>query len=478
MNDVLGRMGVVVMLLSACGSAGDASPPETDDGTGGGGGAAIDSGASAGGTNKTGGTSGAGGGTSGTGGRTTGSGGKTGAGGTNGTGGTNGIGGTNGTGGSTTGSGGAGGSVPFTPPKCADATTTLPADAPALSSSVFAPINPSGVPFGRTQGDVFTQGMAIDPCNSATLYLCVGQNPTGSAGGLYRTTNAGTSWTKLGPFDGPINVRVDPKDPLHLYVGQGVRGNAIGFWVSKDGGATWTTPQGFKDVSKDKLGGDTDVYRVEPDPADFEHLLVTFHYYWDGCSKGCVAGIIESFDGGDTWTVHDPIPGLLGAGGYNVFFLYNPALGIGNNKTWLYGTQGAGYYRTTDAGGTWTKVTDNSMEHGGGQTYYTRAGTLYVAGTPKLMKSTDNGATFSLGGKPNTNSGFIGIVGDGTHLYTSAHDRYLPFVTTLESDGLTWSDFSAQISNAGSFEMAYDAANGIVYSANEYDGLLALKVKP
>jgi photosystem II stability/assembly factor-like uncharacterized protein len=341
---------------------------------------------------------------------------------------------------------------------------------------VWTPINPSQVVYGNTEVDVFTQGLALDPCNPATIYLTACANPVDATRnpGLYRSTNAGTSWTKIGPFDGPINVRVDPGDPLHLYANQGVRGAAIGFWVSTDGGENWVQPQGFLDAAA--TVNDTDVYHVDPDPADFNHLLLSFHYYWQG---GDTMGVFESFDGGDSFTIHDPVPGLHGAGGYGIFFLHHPGLGIGDGKTWLLGTQGAGNYRTTDAGETWTKVTDNNMDHGGGQIYYTAEGVLFAGGVPNLMKSTDNGATWQLGGNPNkVNWGYIGLIGDGTHLYTSAHDHDGEFQTSLESDGVEWTDYSAQISHAGSFEMAYDAANGIVYSANEYDGLLALKVAP
>ncbi|HEV8248187.1 MAG TPA: hypothetical protein VGP93_20570, partial [Polyangiaceae bacterium] len=368
------------------------------------------------------------------------------------------------------------GSGGFTPPACSNGVTALPADAPALTPGVWTPINPSQVVYGNTEVDVFTQGLALDPCNPATIYLTACANPVDATRnpGLYRSTNAGTSWTKIGPFDGPINVRVDPGDPLHLYANQGVRGAAIGFWVSTDGGENWVQPQGFLDAAA--TVNDTDVYHVDPDPADFNHLLLSFHYYWQG---GDTMGVFESFDGGDSFTIHDPVPGLHGAGGYGIFFLHHPGLGIGDGKTWLLGTQGAGNYRTTDAGETWTKVTDNNMDHGGGQIYYTAEGVLFAGGVPNLMKSTDNGATWQLGGNPNkVNWGYIGLIGDGTHLYTSAHDHDGEFQTSLESDGVEWTDYSAQISHAGSFEMAYDAANGIVYSANEYDGLLALKVAP
>jgi photosystem II stability/assembly factor-like uncharacterized protein len=373
----------------------------------------------------------------------------------------------------------------FVPPSCANGVTALPADAPKLVPGVWTPINPAAVSFGQngTGGrnqDVFTQGMTIDPCNVATLYLAACTNPvTGNAPatpGLYRSTNAGTTWTRLGPFDGPIHVRIDPKDPLHMYVGQGVRGSAAGFWVSTDGGKTFKMPDSFTAKANNSVGGWTnDVYDVAPDPTDFNHVLVSFHSPFEFSTS---SGVLESKDGGSTWIRHYPISPSLGGAGWGVWFLYNPKLGIGNSNTWLLGTQGGGWWRTTDAGGSWTKVTDNSMEHGGGQIYYTKTGTLYAGGTSHTMKSTDNGATWMFGGNPSKpNFGFIGIVGDGTHLYTSSHDHMAEFQTSLESDGIVWGDYSTQISHAGSFEMAYDAANDIVYSANEYDGLLALKVK-
>ena len=76
-------------------------------------------------------------------------------------------------------------------------------------------------------------------------------------------------------------------------------------------------------------------------------------------------------------------------------FLYNPALGIGNSQTWLLGTQGAGYWRTTDSGATWTKVSDNNITHGGSTIYYAQNKVLYASG--RTMHSSDNGATWTNG---------------------------------------------------------------------------------
>jgi len=369
--------------------------------------------------------------------------------------------------------GGTGGSG-VAPACCANPPAALPAGAPALEPSVWKNVGPAEVPFGSQ--NVFTQGMAIDPCNPATLYLTVtGYNPSDFKilpGGLFKTTDAGSHWSKLGAFDSGLNLRIDPKNSQHLYFGNGVRGNA-GFWVSTDGGATWTQPQGFKDVSKNSLGGDTDVYHVEPDPTDFNHVLLSFHWYWDGCSAGCNAGVIESFDGGNTWTVHPPKAEWAGAGGYDILFLFNPALGIGDSKTWLYGTQGKGYWRTTDSGTTWKQVTTNNMEHGGTTIYYTKEGVLYAAGSPSLMRSKDNGATWTTVGP---SAGYLSILGDGKNLYTGRHGT-TQVLTSPESDGLTWSPLGPQEFHEGPFELAFDATNGILYNASITAGMWALKTK-
>jgi hypothetical protein len=461
----------LVSCLVACSASADEAATDVPADDAGAGGTISTAGATgAGGTRMTGGSTAAGG--------TRATGGATGAGGTTGGGAAQGVGGSD-AGSSSGGSSGTGGSGGFVPPTCSNGSTKLPAGAPGLTPGTWKDISPAGVAWGANGNDaIFTQGMALDPCNAATLYVTQsGFNTSTFAtlpGGLWRSTDAGASWSKLGQFDQPLQIRVDPKDPLHLYVGDGVRGGTTGFWVSKDGGQTWTMPQGFQDVSKNSLGGDTDVYHVEPDPTDFDHVLVTFHWYWDGCASGCNSGVLESFDGGDSWTVHPANPGWAGAGGYGVFFLYSPALGIGDDKTWLYGTQGKGNWRTSDSGATWTKVTDNNMEHGGGQLYYTKSKVLYAGGYPSMMRSTDNGVSWQTMGP---SGGFMSVYGDGTTLHSGFHQRVAAALSSPESDGVTWGNYNAQVLPDGPFEQAFDSANGILYSARIGGGMWALKVK-
>lgn len=354
--------------------------------------------------------------------------------------------------------------------------TTLPASAPALEIGVWKNITPAThLGFLGAPETMIAQGIAMDPCNTATLYW--GTTPyEADEGGLFKTTDGGGSWTKIGPFDEPLHVRVDPTNPQHLYVGDGVRGSTLGFWVSHDGGDTWAKPDGFLKVAASigitQSSGMEDIYDVGVDPTDFEHVLLSFHSPWSWNEFDAGAGVIESKDGGDTWNV---IPRQGWGQGHSIRFLYEPEQGIGDSNTWLLGTQGPGYWRTTDAGKNWTKVSDNGIAHGGGTSYYNKAGVLFASGSPKNLRSSDNGVTWT----PTDPGGSTCVFGDGEHLYSAPALGKGPVFVSDESDGMTWKPFGdgAQVfENGGPYEMTFDEANGILYGSMWEQGVWALKV--
>jgi len=391
-----------------------------------------------------------------------------------GTGGTSAQGGTNtSTGGkSMTTTGGSKGGNGMLPSEVKCDETPWPKDAPALEAGKWTAINPEapagadGPKFvGEPNSGAFVQGMAIDPCNTNTIYLTV-QTFVSTGGGLYKTIDAGAHWTQVGNLDEPIRVRVDPKNPLHLYAGDGVRGMTMGFWVSQDGGNTWAIPAGFTALIPGTVTNQ-DLYDVAVDPVDFNHVLVTYHSEWGGPKYGTASGVLESTDGGDSWVANTPDPSW--GSGNNVWFMDNSA-------TWLLGSQAAGYWRTTDSGAHWAQVSKCPMTHGGGQLY--KAGDAwYSSCNSGVQRSTDGGATWTtvLNMFPTTS-----VFGDGTNLYT--HSAYLsgngPFYSSPEADGVTWAPATdgSQMFTDGPFEMAVDPKQHILYSANWGNGLLAMPI--
>jgi hypothetical protein len=308
----------------------------------------------------------------------------------------------------------------------------------------------------------------VDPCNAAVLYL------TTDSEGMWRSTDAGAHWARLGDLPDPVSpgvMEIDPGDPMHMYAIGGVRGASLGFWISRDGGNTWKQPAGFTAQANNSVGGwVNDAYDCKADPNDFNHVLVTFHSGWEG--KGD-AGVLESKDGGDSWIRHLPMSGW--GAGHSIFFLRD-------SGTWLLGTQSGGYFRTANAGVSWTKVSDHLMQHGGVGAFYSKTGALYVGAVSQILRSTDNGLTFDPVG-PSSQDGYYAVIGDGSSLYaqvgnTGANSTGTgqPYITSRETDGTVWTSYNSQTFSGGPYRMAFDEVKRIVYSANWNDGVWALEV--
>ncbi len=123
---------------------------------------------------------------------------------------------------------------------------------PALTGGVWKNITPVGVTM-TADNHVFCQGVTLDPVHPYTMYLCVCAYDE-TKGGLFKTTDGGSTWAKIGKLDEPLHLAIDPRDSKHLYCVDGVRGATTGFWVSRDGGLTWSTPPGFEAVTQKPVG--------------------------------------------------------------------------------------------------------------------------------------------------------------------------------------------------------------------------------
>jgi len=376
------------------------------------------------------------------------------------------------------------------PPQATPSTTAQapsPGIAPVLKRGVWTNLTPVADKMKDSKRRMFCQGFAIDPQNPATIYVCVCDYDLADGIGLYKTTDGGATWKRLG-FEEPLHVLIDPKDSNHLYCVDGVRGKTQGFWVSFDGGVTWKKPAGLNVDTQIPIGLD-DMYSVSADPTDFNHILVSFHFtMFRGLWKGkSTTGIVESWDGGEHWKPNVvPTKDDSSKDGCSIFFLYDPVKKIGDAKTWLFTTQLPEWYRTEDGGVTWTQVYDKKMTHGGQQLYRASNNVLYAGGIPCPARSTDNGKTWTtLTQDTSQKNGFfpwayMGICGDGTNLFCAGRNFSVGhgyYYTSPETDGLTWKPYlKDQTFLMEPFEMHYDAKNGIMYASPWQDGFWALKI--
>jgi photosystem II stability/assembly factor-like uncharacterized protein len=203
--------------------------------------------------------------------------------------------------------------------------------------------------------------LAVLESNPAVFYVGT------ATGGLWKTTNNGTTWEVL--FDDLEDVvsigdiAIPPNDANTVWVGSGENNNrqsgswGNGVYKSTDGGHTWKH-MGLRDSKH--------IARIVIDPIDHDVVYVAALGSLYGPSKE--RGVFKTTDGGLTWTnvlfvdedtgatelVQDP---------KNNKVLY-AATYQRRRATWGFngGGPGSAIYKTTDAGRTWTKLTNGIPE--------------------------------------------------------------------------------------------------------------------
>jgi photosystem II stability/assembly factor-like uncharacterized protein len=268
--------------------------------------------------------------------------------------------------------------------------------------------------YGRTWTPIFdhesTQSIgaiAVAPSNPDTIYVASGEGlhrPDLSIGnGIYKSTDAGKTWTHLGLRDGfqiPA-LAIDPRDPNRVFAA--VLGHPYGpseergLFRSTDGGQTWQ-----KVINKDENTGASD---VEIDPSNPDTIYASMWEAREGpwedgnLFNGNGGGLFKSSDGGTTW--HPLTNGLP-----KDLSQINVAIAPVDSRR-LYATiaMSSGklaFYRSDDAGDSWAQATDDprpSGRIGGGDLAVPKvdsknADIVYCVSTV-TMRSTDGGKTWS-----------------------------------------------------------------------------------
>lgn len=210
----------------------------------------------------------------------------------------------------------------------------------------------------RNIGPAFMSGriadIAIVQDDPATWYVGVG------SGGVWKTENAGTTWTSL--FDGQDSysigsIGLDPSDPNRVWVGTGENngGRHIGFgdgiYKSGDGGKSWEN-MGLKESEH--------ISKIIVHPDDPNTVWVASQGpLW---SEGGERGVFKTTDGGQTWE------NTLSSGAYTgatdlIIDPRNPdRLYVAmwqHHRTvaaWVGGGPESGIWKSEDGGETWEEL--------------------------------------------------------------------------------------------------------------------------
>ncbi len=280
-------------------------------------------------------------------------------------------------------------------------------------------------------------------------------------------TSAAGNWTSLGPVGEPsggntgagrVNfLRFLPGNTNTMFIGT----PNGGLWKSTDAGTTWSTNTDFLPII-----GCADL-AIDPTNTNTMYLA-TGDLEGDRTS----IGVLKSTDGGATWNTTSMA--FTVANGYTISkLLMNPS----NPLNMLISTNG-GVFRTTDGWATWTQTeccdVFNDMEFKPGD-----PNTVYVAGST-FWKSTNNGASFTqvTTGLPATNVQRIALgvtAGNSAYVYAligKASDQSFLGMYRSTNSGASFSKRSSSPNLLGYEANGSDATAGQAF----YD--LSIAVSP
>jgi len=226
--------------------------------------------------------------------------------------------------------------------------------------------------------------LVIDPIQPDIVFA-------GTTEGIYRSRNAGETWSRVHSVVMAVDIEIDPQNPRIVYAACGnLATEGHGIYRSKNHGDTWTKlstglPQLW--TGKSKL----DIYPSSPNTV-----------YADIANQRERIGLFMSEDFGATWELLSTLEGLdfyPGQGYYSHFVRVNPT---DNQKVfiakvgYLY-SQDGGLSFTMPTPGIYDFIDDPTAAHGDIHAFVNHPGdpdSFYMAGDGGVYITEDGGRTF------------------------------------------------------------------------------------
>ncbi len=225
---------------------------------------------------------------------------------------------------------------------------------PYMDASTYSALN------WRAVGPAVTSGrigdIVVNPNKTYQWYIAA------SSGGVWKTDNAGTSFTPIFESQASFSIgclKMDPTNENVIWVGTGENNNqrSVGYgdgvYKSEDGGKNWNN-MGLK--NSEHIG----MIAIDPDNSNIVYVAA----YGPLWSKGGERGIYKTTDGGKTWKQTLNISENTGCNEVHIDpkhpnILFATAHQRRRHEwSFISGGPESAIYKSTDYGETWNKLTN------------------------------------------------------------------------------------------------------------------------